>query len=223
MDFNDIEMDATPSLHAQCLKALNDTFKQEFEAISEYVAETILRYSGIPVKFHDELIGGAVVTTNCIAEPVAEATHGSVVLNISMVKGSGVYTWKLRCQNNGTGCRYVGVIDGKDLVVSNLNSNLQSGCRGRRIAWDGGCSTVYEDMNGYVPTRIGGRCREEYELTIIADMNRCIVTFLFPDGTSHNAKIPRSKTSHVFYPVIGFGRPKRKLEKWKLISFSHRE
>jgi len=37
--------------------------------------------------------------------------------------------------------------------------------------WNGECETVYEDMYGYVTTYAGGRCRKNYELTIIADMN----------------------------------------------------
>lgn len=104
--------------------------------------------------------------------------------------------------------------------------------------WNGECETVYEDMYGYVTTYAGGRCRKNYELTIIADMNRCVLTFLFHSGSesSCSARIPRKKYAHVFvsrhlsfsfilniweYPVIGFGQSK--LERWKLVWFTHKE
>jgi len=222
MNFDDIELDAQYSLNEQCLKAVEKSLlKQDFEAISTNLAETILSYSGIPVKFHQELKGRFVTAINSCAEPTAESTRGSAILNISMVKGSGVYTWKLQCLENGSGCRYIGVIDGTGLDKDNLNYNLQNGCQGRRIAWDGGCAKVYEDMDQYMSTRIGGRCQKDYELEIKADMNTCIVTFSFPDGTEHHATIPRKMQTRFFYPVIGFGRSPHMLEKWKLLSFKH--
>ena len=89
------------------------------------------------MKFHEELKGRFVTAINSCAEPTAESTRGSAVpflpsnvmffgkiLNISMIKGSGVYTWKLQCLENGSGCRYIGVIDGTGLDKDNLNYNL---------------------------------------------------------------------------------------------------
>ena len=62
-------------------------------------------------------------------------------------------------------------------------------------------SLSYEDMDQYMSTRIGGRCQKDYELEIKADMNTCIVTFSFPDGTEHHATIPRKYQTRFFVPT----------------------
>ena len=53
-----------------------------------------------------------------------------------------------------SGCKYIGVVNSTNLSKKHLNSNLQSGCSGRRIAWDGSCSDIYHDIDGWGSTGI---------------------------------------------------------------------
>merc|ERR1712087_656464 len=101
------------------------------------------------------------------------------------------------------GCKYIGVVRNDGLCRGNLNSNLQSGCSGRRIAWDGSCASIYYDIDGHGSTRIGRKYKTDDIVTVNLDTDIRAVTF------EHNDKMIRKvidyKGNYDLQAVIGFG------------------
>ena len=60
----------------------------------------------------------------------------SALANVTFKPNTGIYSWKISvdCIMQG-GCKYIGVVNSIDINKYHLNSNLQSGCSDRRIAW----------------------------------------------------------------------------------------
>jgi len=73
---------------------------------------------------------------------------GSVLANRSFdIKGKhAVCIYVNHADKSVGGCRYIGVVDS---TTVGLNSNLQVGASGHRVAWDGFCSKIYTDIQGY--------------------------------------------------------------------------
>ena len=102
-----------------------------------------------------------------------------------------------------SGCKYIGVINNMNLKKSNLNSNLQDGCSGRRIAWDGSCSSIYHDIDGWGCTRIGKNYKTRDVVGVVVDTNLKEVSFAC--NGRRIGRVIRYKRDCILQPVVGFG------------------
>merc|ERR550539_395883 len=95
-----------------------------------------------------------------------------------MIPNSGCYSWTVTVDRvTRGGCKYIGVINNKDLDQSHLNSNLQTGCRGRRIAWDGSCAEIYHDIDSYGCTHVPVRYKTDDVVGVFVDTDEKEVYF----------------------------------------------
>ena len=87
--------------------------------------------------------------------------------------------------------------------MTDLNSNLQNGCSGRRIAWDGACASIYHDIDGYGSTGIRAKYKTNDIVTVHLDTDAKQVWF------EHNGekidKVIGYKGDYDLQAVVGFG------------------
>jgi len=150
------------------------------------------------VDIHWREYGDAVFIRGHIAE--LRGRSASVLLNQFKVPTFNKHRLAIKCLKNGTtDCRYIGVVN--PWKVQSLDKNLQSGARGARIALDGGCWEVYEDMVGYTYHRVS-KVWEKGSL-IEVEVDNLNVIFYIDGRLVYTSKIPEN-VAVVSY-VIGFG------------------
>ena len=84
-----------------------------------------------------------------------------------------------------------------------MNSNLQNGCSGRRIAWDGSCSEIYHDIDRYGSSDIDKTYGTGDVVGVFVDTDAREVYFEL--NGQKIEKVIGYKGEYDLQPVIGFG------------------
>jgi len=106
------------------------------------------------------------------------APSNSAIANTFFSENSGTHVWAINVIDcKGSGCKYIGIVNATDITEENLNSNLQNGCRGRRVAFDGSCKSIYYDIDSYQSERLEISWKTGDVVTIYLDCNHRIVRF----------------------------------------------
>jgi len=150
--------------------------------------------------------GDDVVLTNQGRTARQTKSSRSVLANVALKQNTGAYSWRIRVDNiTRSGCKYIGVVNQEGVQTANLNKNLQSGCSGKRIAWDGSCARIYHDIDDYAygSTSIGKKYATGDIVTVQVDTDQKIVSFQLNDEAIEQCY--QYKGAYELVPVIGFG------------------
>jgi len=145
---------------------------------------------------------GKTVAVNGDTAVLLSQESGSAIANKSF--SSGIHRWCIHVDNGHQyGCRYLGVVNSTNII---LNNNLQNGASSHRVAWDGSCSSIYFDINGYKSIPVGAWTTGN-SVQVEADcVNKKISFFL--DGKLKHAVDVSELGPQVWTPVVGFGSTK---------------
>mmetsp|Transcript_3607 Transcript_3607/g.6262 ORF Transcript_3607/g.6262 Transcript_3607/m.6262 type:complete len:224 (-) Transcript_3607:61-732(-) len=171
--------------------------------LPKLLCKTLLEFrGGCPLHWH--LVGdGVEISNNGFTVRQTKASR-SAVANAIFKANTGLYWWSIRVDKiEKSGCKYIGVISNDKLLAENLNRNLQSGCKGRRIAWDGSCHSIYYDIDDYNNVHIGKGYQTGDLVTVYLDTDAKNVWFAL--NGEKVEKIINYKSNHNLQAVVGFG------------------
>jgi len=175
-----------------------------------YLAKIICEFLAVELDVQWRECGDTVCISGDIAE--LKGPSASALLNQVEISTFNKHRLALKCLKNGSRCRYIGIVD--PLKVKSLKENLQYGARGARIALDGGCRRVYEDMVDYTSNRVS-RVWEDGSL-IEVEVDHLDVVFHIDGHFVYKSRIPND-VAVVSY-VVGFGT--RSGEKYKAMYYT---
>ena len=181
--------------------AINNSFYGKL--VPQAITILIIEYRGIN-PFYWSMVGDDVEISNNNLTIRQIKPSRSAIGNKFFYPNTGKYFWRIKVNNiSEYGCKYIGVIQNYKLKKDNLNANLQSGCMGRRITWDGSCQSIYYDINGYKSYSINTSYKTGDVVGVYLDTDKKKVYF-----SKNNVKIKTIvsyKGDFTFQAVVGFG------------------
>jgi len=124
---------------------------------------------------------------------------GSVIADRSF--NSGKYVWCIHVDiGHHTGCRYIGVVNSDNI---SLETNLQHGGSGHRVAWDGSCSKIYYDIASYTGfPAVAWTTNDAVQIEVDCDNKK--ISF-YGNNTLVRTVDVSSLGNQTWTPVVGFG------------------
>jgi hypothetical protein len=127
---------------------------------------------------------------------------GSVLVNRSFNSGKhAICFYIVRAAERG--CRYIGVVNERSI---SLDSNLQYGGAGHRVAWDGSCAKIYYDINTYRSFNCSEWTTGDY-VHVVVDCDNNTISFWKNEKFERSVTVEKkNKTENTTWtPVLGFG------------------
>ena len=180
--------------------------------IPNEISNIIYQFRGFYDAFCWDIVGNDVIISNKNMTITQKNNSRSGVCNKIFKINTGVYIWKIKVNKSDKhGCKYIGIIRNNGLTQNNLNSNLQHGCRRRRVVWDGNCQKIYNDIdNGYNTLKIGIEYKTGDIITVKLDTNKRCIQFglngvMFQGNKNQDISALQYNGTYDVRAVIGFG------------------